>query len=211
MTLAPESPARVASGARDLRICFVGDSFVQGTGDPECLGWAGRLCARTARAGGGVTYYNLGVRRDTSADIRRRWRDEVLRRLPPEVDGRIVFSFGTNDTTAEAGQARVGLRESLDHARAILEDAAPWRPLVVGPPYLGEPEQALRLRTLSRSLFQLCQELGVPFIEVFEALGRSAPWCSDIAAHDGMHPRAAGYEVLAQLVGDAPTWQAWIG
>ena len=211
MNPAAQSPTRVGGRARDLRICFVGDSFVQGTGDPECLGWAGRLCARAARAGGGVTYYNLGVRRDTSADIRRRWRDEVLRRLPPEVDGRIVLSFGTNDTTAQAGRARVGLEESLDHARAILKEAAPWRPLVVGPPYLREPEQALRLRTLSGGLCQLCQAMGVPFIEVFESLGRSDRWCSDVAAHDGMHPRGEGYEILAQLVADAPTWQAWIG
>ncbi len=196
--------------ARDLRICFVGDSLVQGTGDPECLGWAGRVCARAARAGGGVTYYNLGVRRDTSKDIHRRWREEVLRRLPPEVDGRLVLSFGTNDTPAQEGRARVGLEESLAYARAILEEARPWRPLLVGPPYLREPEQAQRLRALSRGLSLLCQELAVPFIEVFEALGRSSPWCADVAAHDGMHPRAEGYAVLAQLVVASPAWQAWI-
>jgi len=211
MTLSPKSPARVEPAARDLRICFVGDSLVQGTGDPECLGWAGRVCARAARAGGGVTYYNLGVRRDTSEDIRRRWRDEVLRRLPPEVDGRVVLSFGTNDTTAHAGRARVVLEESLGHARAILEEAQPWRPLLVGPPYLGEPEQALRLRALSRGLSILCKELGVPFIEVFEALGGLASWRADVAAHDGMHPRAEGYELLAALVAASPAWQAWLG
>jgi lysophospholipase L1-like esterase len=210
MTLSPKSLARVEPAARDLRICFVGDSFVQGTGDPECLGWAGRVCARAARAGGSVTYYNLGVRRDTSADIRRRWREEVLRRLPPEAEGRVVLSFGTNDTTAHAGRARVALDESLEHARAILEGAQPWRPLLVGPPYLCEPEQALRLRALSGGLFLLCDELGVPFVEVFEALARSAPWCADVAAHDGMHPRAEGYEILAALVLASPAWQTWI-
>jgi lysophospholipase L1-like esterase len=197
--------------ARDLRICFVGDSFVQGTGDPECLGWTGRVCARAERTEGGVTYYNLGVRRDTSADIRLRWRDEVLRRLPPEVDGRVVLSFGTNDTTAQDGRVRVALEESLGHARAILEEARPWRPLLVGPPYLCEPEQADRLRLLSRGLSLLCQELGVPFVEAFEALGRSTPWRSELAAHDGMHPRAEGYAVLAELVMSSAVWQAWIG
>jgi lysophospholipase L1-like esterase len=209
MSLVAESPAWVAS--RDLRICFLGDSFVQGTGDPECLGWAGRVCARTTRTGGFVTYYNLGVRRDTSVDIHRRWRDEVLRRLPPEIDGRVVLSFGTNDTTTQAGRPRVDLHDSLHHAQAILVDAGAWRPLVVGPPYLHEREQAARLRALSRGLSLLCHELGVPFVEVFEALGRSSPWCADVAAHDGMHPRAEGYEVLAQLVLDSPAWQAWIG
>ena len=34
-----------------MRICFIGDSFVNGTGDDDCLGWAGRLGAG-ARPGG---------------------------------------------------------------------------------------------------------------------------------------------------------------
>jgi acyl-CoA thioesterase-1 len=55
--------------APDIRICFIGDSYVHGTGDDDCLGWAGRLCAAARRAGHNVTYYNLGVRRETSADI----------------------------------------------------------------------------------------------------------------------------------------------
>jgi len=211
MTPSPKRPGSIGPAARDLRICFVGDSFVQGTGDPECLGWAGRVCAQAAQAKVGVTYYNLGVRRDTSADIRRRWRTEVRRRLPPGVDGRMVLSFGTNDTAADHGRARLELDASLGHARAILEEGRPWRPLLVGPPYLAEPEQAQRLGALSRGLSTLCLELRIPFVEAFEALARSAPWCADIAAHDGMHPRAEGYQALAELVTAAPAWRAWIG
>lgn len=30
---------------QDIRICFIGDSLVNGTGDEAALGWAGRLCA----------------------------------------------------------------------------------------------------------------------------------------------------------------------
>ena len=41
--------------ARDLRICFVGDSFVAGVGDPLCLGWPGRLAARTFADGQPLT------------------------------------------------------------------------------------------------------------------------------------------------------------
>lgn len=29
----------------DIRIGFIGDSLVNGTGDAMALGWAGRLCA----------------------------------------------------------------------------------------------------------------------------------------------------------------------
>jgi len=56
-----------------MRICFVGDSMTNGTGDPEYLGWVGRVMRdeRTRRAE--LTSYNLGVRRDRSDQIRARW------------------------------------------------------------------------------------------------------------------------------------------
>lgn len=77
-----------------MRLCFFGDSFVNGTGDDDCLGWVGRLCAAERRVGRDLTVYNLGVRRDTSDDILRRWRREAEARLPPGCGGRLVFSFG---------------------------------------------------------------------------------------------------------------------
>jgi len=91
----------------DVRVCFVGDSFVAGVGDCEFLGWAGRLAAGTK--GVALTTYNLGVRRQTSSDIRARWRPECEARLPEDCDGRVVFSFGSNDTTVEGG-APVSIR-----------------------------------------------------------------------------------------------------
>jgi hypothetical protein len=41
----------------DIRICFIGDSFVNGTGDPLCLGWSGRVCATAIQMGYPITYY----------------------------------------------------------------------------------------------------------------------------------------------------------
>ena len=65
------------SDSTDIRICFVGDSLVNGAGDPECLGWTGRICAGARGDGYDVTYYNLGVRGQTSADIASRWHEET--------------------------------------------------------------------------------------------------------------------------------------
>ena len=56
-----------------MRLCFIGDSLVNGTGDPTGLGWVGRVTASARRRGHDVTTYNLGIRRDTSADIAARW------------------------------------------------------------------------------------------------------------------------------------------
>ena len=45
----------------DLLVCFVGDSFVAVVGDPEHLGWVGRLSAWTEATGQRLTSYNLGL------------------------------------------------------------------------------------------------------------------------------------------------------
>src|SRR5690242_7873956 len=117
-----------------MRLCFIGDSFVNGTGDPDCLGWVGRICAAARRRGHDLTVYNLGVRRDTSADIAARWQEEALRRLPAGMDGRLVFSFGANDCMVEAGAPRVAPAQSLANARATLDAARRWRPTrMLGP------------------------------------------------------------------------------
>jgi lysophospholipase L1-like esterase len=81
-----------------MRICFFGDSFVNGTGDDDGLGWVGRVVARARQGGRDVTAYNLGIRRDTSADVAARWVGEARLRLPHEHDGR--WSSRSAPTTA---------------------------------------------------------------------------------------------------------------
>ncbi|MCJ2128851.1 hypothetical protein MKK51_08325 [Methylobacterium sp. E-045] len=106
---------------------------MNGVGDDTCLGWTGRLCAEARRAGWDVTHDNPGIRRDTSLDIRGRWRNEAEARLPEGLDGRLVFAFGANDCTLVDGRTRVPHVRSLEMATAILTDAAGWRKtLMVG-------------------------------------------------------------------------------
>lgn len=81
-----------------LRICFISGSIVQGTRGTEGRGWVGRLVATGATRETELTAYNLGIRGDTSDDIRRWWRDEATRRLPRELLGAMVSGFGLNDT-----------------------------------------------------------------------------------------------------------------
>ena len=42
----------------ELRICFVGDSITQGTGDDTALGWPGRLIAAARAQGHDFCGYN---------------------------------------------------------------------------------------------------------------------------------------------------------
>jgi len=98
------------------------------------------------------TCYNLGVRRDTSADVLARWQREAMARLPPEHDGRLVFSFGANNCCPgeDIGGVRVAPGRALTNAEAILTAAVAWRPtLMVGPLPICDIAVDRRIRHLS--------------------------------------------------------------
>lgn len=197
---------------KPLRIVFFGDSFVNGTGDPDCLGWAGRLAAASRRRGHDVTYYNCGIRRETSADIAARWKAEARCRLPESDDfaGRLVFSFGVNDCIVENGAPRIAPADSLTHARAILTQAAAWTPILfIGPPPIADAEVNARLRALSAGLETLCQELAVPFLDTVTPLAASPLWMEQVGLVDGAHPGAPGYALLAEMIAAWEGWQGW--
>ncbi|HYE50589.1 MAG TPA: GDSL-type esterase/lipase family protein [Azospirillaceae bacterium] len=195
-----------------MHICFFGDSFVNGTGDDECLGWTGRLCAAARRAGRDVTLYNLGVRGQTSADILARWEREAAARLPDGIDGRLVFSFGANDCTPGGdGGVKVAQARTLANAEAMLAAAARRPTLVVGPLPIGDdPESDARIAALVPGMAALCRRLGVPFLDVFGAMAADEAWTREAAAGDGTHPNAGGYAALARLVGGWEAWRAWV-
>jgi lysophospholipase L1-like esterase len=194
-----------------MRICFVGDSFVNGTGDPEYLGWTGRICRAARRKGLDITYYNLGIRRNTSADIALRWLEEVSRRLPEECNGRVVFSFGVNDTTIEEGKTRIIFQNSIENTSKILTEANPLFPvLMVSPPPVPDIEQNIRVAELSRQFDSVCRQFGVPYLDVFNPLQASTVWLKEAAANDGYHPGLAGYSELAKLVERWCSWLSWI-
>jgi acyl-CoA thioesterase I len=192
-----------------MRICFLGDSFINGTNDPHCLGWVGRVSARARQGGCDLTCYNLGIRRDTSLDIAARWQAEIAARLPKDVDGRLVFSFGVNDCCDEDGRRRVALGKTLETAHRLL--AAPRRlTLMIGPPPIADKTINARIGELSAALAVLCGKLGVPYLEIFPPLSANPVWMAEVAAHDGAHPAAAGYDVLAELVQHWPAWRGWM-
>lgn len=194
-----------------MRICFIGDSFVNGTGDPLCQGWSGRVVAQARQAGRDITHYNLGIRRDTSTDIAARWRSEATLRLPGDVDGRLVFSFGVNDCMMEASARRVAPDDTLATARAMLLEASAWKPtLMVGPPPIADMTVNSRIRALSDSLARVCTEANIPFLDVFTPLSASPPWLAEVATTDGAHPGATGYDLMAELVAAWPAWRGWV-
>lgn len=194
-----------------LRIAFLGDSMTNGTGDPAVLGWVGRVCASAWARGHDVTAYNLGVRRDTSADIHARWRAEVAARLPPEHPRALVFSFGVNDCVEEGGAPRVHPDATLGHTHTMLAAAKAIGPvLMVGPPPIDDAGVNARVQALEPRLMGLCAEVGVPYLPVLEPLLADPHWIAEARAGDGAHPGAKGYAAMAALVDGWPSWREWL-
>lgn len=194
----------------DLRICFVGDSFVAGVGDPRALGWTGRLTAHAHAAGPGPTVYNLGIRGQTSSDIAARWPAECAARLPRDVPGRVVFSFGVNDSLEAGNRTRVDAGTSAANLGAMISTARTqeWPVLVVGPPPVGDAAHNRRIAGLDDRFGQVCIEREIRYVSVFHRLRADAVWMEQVRTGDGAHPRAGGYAAFAELV--LPTWREWL-
>ncbi len=195
----------------DRRVLFFGDSHVVGVGDPEGQGWVGRVVFESFRLGLPLTAYNLGVRGQTSEQVAARWRTEASPRLPPAVDGRVVLSFGVNDTTVEDGAIRVSQKRSCAALAAILEQAADagLPALVVGPAPVDDSAQNERIQLLSLAFEGVCDRFAAPFLDVVEPLLACPVWMGEVAAGDGAHPGAEGYEALAGVVLDWG-WASWL-
>lgn len=193
--------------AHDIRICFFGDSFTNGTGDPTYLGWVGRVCARAAGRGYGLTAYNLGIRRQTSVEIAERWQDEFKQRLLPGVDQRLVFSFGVNDTTLEHGKPRVALAATSQAVHRILAEASnQFATLFIGPPPIADIAQNERIREVDQGLEEVAATYHVPYLSVFAHVADTPIWMQQVTAHDGAHPQAEGYAEMASFVDQ---WSGW--
>ncbi|MBJ7451715.1 MAG: hypothetical protein JHC71_06470 [Blastococcus sp.] len=196
--------------SRDLRVCFVGDSFVAGVGDPEHLGWTGRLCAASDRSGLPVTRYVLGVRRQTTAEVADRWAAVCRPRLSGgEWEPRLVLSTGVNDTTEVDGAPRLDPLGSVAALAGMLTGAAAggWPVLVVGPPAVADDAQNPAHRGPRRALRA---DLRRPR-RALRPRPRRAGRRPDLARRGGCRrrraPRAAGYAILADLV--RPEWERW--
>lgn len=194
----------------DIRICFIGDSYVQGIGDPEHRGWVGRVLQATC---GSVTAFNLGIRRNTSEDVRRRCWQEVSVRTESGADNRLVVSFGSNDMIEENGKLRVDADRSLSNLGTLLDESARKgiSALVVGPPPVIDAGAAHLRRTsdLADAMAPICRARDVPFIATTRALAGDPTWIAEAVAGDGAHPKTGGYERLADIILAGP-WHDWI-
>lgn len=193
-----------AGSVRDLRVCFVGDSYVAGVGDTSCLGWVGRLSAHAHATGLPITAYNLGVRGNTSADVAARLPGEVTRRANPAAELRVVLAYGLNDAMLNGGRPCMTPGDSLAAtARSLTWLASARIPAIfIGPPATGDAGQDSRTRELDRLLAECTRSHGVAYACLFGRLTDDPVWLDDVKAGDGAHPGPPGYQRYFEAVRD---------
>lgn len=185
-------------------IGFFGDSFVRGVGDPENLGWVGRVC-QTEK----LCIKNFGVQGDTSADVLARWRQQAEAARCTA----LVFSFGANDClNGDNRRPRVSQLDRLKNTKAILSAAKRMGPtLLVSPLPIADNEKITdRIADMARQLMTIARANGVMYANVFEEVRASTVWREEALAGDGAHPGVLGYAYVAEILSQNPVWQAWL-
>lgn len=197
---------------RDLRICFLGDSFVNGAGDQHYLGWVGGLARRTLAAGVPLTSYNLGIRGETTMQLLARATKEVALRFGGDFDRGIVISTGTNDTNIVDGKPRVEPAESIANmTRLVSAMKELGRVLVVGPPAVPDEAHNARNVSLDRAFEVLCADAAVPFISLQAFTSADSYWLPQAAQDDGYHPRREAYDGVAGFIAEHARWGEFVG
>ena len=209
---------------RDLRICFVGDSYVNGTGDERCLGWIGRLCKKRFTRDFQLTYYDLGIRGATTEDILGRWRHECDARFTDGADNRVIFQFGINDVAEVTGAGRrVDEDISVNNAVSMVREAAEnWPVLWIGLPPANiayspmHPSPGLEIyfsqstaSSLNRRFIMTAAKLGVPYLDIQSPLDANQDYMNSLTRGDRMHCDGVGYAIMAELVDKWVAWSAW--
>ena len=112
---------------------FFGDSVTLGVNDAPAGGWVARLAGKAAEKGLNVppdTFYNMGVRKNSSRDILARWEAEYKARAMEGCPATLVFCFGTVDMAAPHAVPNVPVGESAANAREILMKAREYGSVV---------------------------------------------------------------------------------
>ncbi len=204
----------MTSSRKALTLIFIGDSLTQGVGDEEGLGWVGRLANRINQTRE-LTWYNLGVRGNTTLELSRRAEQEIRARILPDNEIWVLLCIGTNDASLCDGVPRIPHERSLKLIERVIDQLTPlarifWLgPIAVAKSDLQVEHHHMQFRfetskvaTLNQAFALVAQERNIPYLDLIEASK-----ALDFAAHqtaDGIHPRASGYQALYEQISQWP-------
>jgi len=184
------------TAAADCRIAFLGDSLTAGYGLEEEESWPAEMADALAAAGYDCSVVNAGLSGDTTAGGRARL-DWLLADDPSHV----VLALGANDglRAVPVAEMKANLEAML---RTLAEAEVPT--LLAGmraPPNLGE-DYAERFEAAFRDLAERFDVAFYPF------LLKGVAARPELNQPDGIHPNAAGVEVMVENIW--PTFEDWL-
>lgn len=187
---------------------FFGDSVTLGVNDAPAGGWVARLAGKAAEKGLNVppdTFYNMGVRKNSSRDILARWESECKARSMEGCPATLVFCFGTVDMAAPHAVPNVPVGESAANAREILMKAREYGSVVlVSAPPVKDEEHRQRIEALCTAYASIAKAADVPFVDIFHPL-MELGYVDDLA--DGVHPGSRGNAMIAELLASSEAMQ----
>ena len=195
-----------------MKICyFFGDSVTLGVNDAPAGGWVARFAGKAEQEGllkSPDTFYNLGVRKNSSRMILDRWEEEYKVRTIEGVPSYMLFCFGTVDMAAPRGSVNIPIGESAANARDILQAARQYGSVaLMSAPPVKDGEHNQRLDSLCTAYAAICASIGVPFIDVYHPLMKGG-YVDDLS--DGVHPGATGNDLIAGILAHSPVLFEWI-
>jgi len=187
-----EADLKLASpAAGENRVVFMGDSITEGW---KIEGPDGYFP--------GKPYFNRGISGQTTPQMVLRFRQDVID-LKPKV---VVILGGTNDIAGNTGPETVEEIEGYIASMTELATASnikvvlcsitpafdyPWKPGM---------EPAPKILAVNQWMKALAAEKGFIYVDYHAAMKDARDGLPPTLSHDGVHPTAAGYAVMAPLV-----------
>ncbi len=188
-----DNAALPAPAPGENRIVFMGDSITDAWGRTTGVFFPGK------------SYINRGISGQTTPQMLIRFRPDVIA-LKPRM---VIILAGTNDIAGNTGPSTPEMIEDnfmsmADLARAngirvvlasILPAANyPWKPGI-------DPVE--EIRALNGWLRDTCAKNGYVYLDYYSAMVDPAHGMKKDLTIDGVHPNAAGYQVMAPLAEQA--------
>jgi lysophospholipase L1-like esterase len=153
----------------------------------------------------GRPYINRGIGGQTTPQMLLRFRADVINLQPAAV----VILAGTNDIAGNTGPMTLeeieGNYASLaelaraNHIRVVLSSVLPVHHYTPQSENLFAQRSPAKILDLNRWIKDYCQSNGCVYLDYFSAMVDPAGYLKKELAEDGLHPNAAGYEIMAPL------------
>jgi len=174
----------------EQRVVFYGDSITDAWGrDGSSTFFPGK------------PYVNRGISGQTTPQMLVRFRQDVVDLHPAGV----VILAGTNDIAGNTGFSSLQMIEDnfksmteiavANHIRVILASVLP----VSDYPWRKGLQPAETVRALNQWLKGYARSCGQTYLDYYSAMANAQGGLDPELAHDGVHPTAAGYAIMAPL------------